>query len=96
MINSYIVLGDYAFRRIEAGKRKGPLNRAIFESQSIALSRYPTDIIEAHANPLKDIFLELFNDSDYLKSVTVGTGSPNSVSIRMSKTQLALEDYFND
>lgn len=96
MINSHIVLGDNAFRRIEPGKRKGPLNRAIFESQSIALARYPTRLIQQNAVPLQNIFLELFNDNEYLKSVTVSTGSPNSVSIRMNRTQQALKEFFND
>lgn len=96
MINSNIVLGDNAFRRVETGKRKGPINRAIFESQSIALSKYSEKIIKKHAAPLKKILLELFNDDDYIKSVTVGTGSPNSVSIRLSKTEIALRNYFND
>lgn len=96
MKNAHKVLGDDAFRRIEPGKRKGPINRAIFESQSIALSKYPSSLIDTHAKKVKSIMINLFNDDDYLKSVTVGTGSPKSVAIRISKPLIALKEYFND
>ncbi|HDX4396572.1 DUF262 domain-containing protein [Enterobacter bugandensis] len=96
MENANIVLGDDAFRRIEPRKRKGPINRAIFESQSIALSEYSREVITLHKIQIREILLNLFNDDDYLKAVTVGTGSPNSVSIRLSKPKNALREYFND
>ena len=96
MKSAHHILGDNAFRRIEEGKKRGPLNRAIFESQSIALSLFPHERLIQKSAEVKDILLDLFKDDDYLKAVTVSTGSPSSVMIRLTKPKYALENLLND
>ncbi|WP_058554285.1 DUF262 domain-containing protein [Thiohalocapsa sp. ML1] len=85
MLNAHAILGEEAFRRVhpETGRR-GPMNRAIFEAQSIALSTHSFEVLEPHADDIKDAFLEAFDDPDYLKAVTVATGDPVAVDRRLS------------
>lgn len=91
MINAKKVLGIAAFRRYETqSKRRHPLNRAIFESQAIALSKYPVEQVEEKAQEIKNALIGLFNDQDYLKAVTVSTGSSKAVKTRIEKPQLLL------
>lgn len=93
---AYEILGNLAFRRIEDRKRRGPINRAIFESQSIALSKFPKEKLIAKSEEVRNILIGLFQNSEYIKSVTVGTGAPNSVKTRLEMPVLALSELFND
>jgi len=54
MINAFDVLGKAAFRRWPLGEKqqRGPINRAVFESQSIALADYPLDYLRAHKDEI--------------------------------------------
>lgn len=89
---AFHVLGENAFRRIEDGKRRGPINRAIFESQSIALSFFPKEQIMEHSQEIRTALINLFQDTEYTKSVTVGTGAPNSVKTRLQKPIMTIMD----
>ncbi|HEI9811071.1 DUF262 domain-containing protein [Serratia marcescens] len=91
MRNAKEVLGEQAFRRIEPGKRRGPINRAIFESQAIALSNYTLKQVTEKKEEIKKILIGLFLEEDYSKAVTVGTGAPKAVQIRLEKPQKALK-----
>jgi hypothetical protein len=97
MDSAYEILGNLAFRRIEEGKtRRGPINRAIFESQSIALSMYPKAKLLSKSKEVKEVLLGLFQNAEYTKAVTVGTGAPNSVKTRLEMPKAALKELFND
>ncbi|WP_394391928.1 DUF262 domain-containing protein [Shewanella woodyi] len=97
MVSAQKILGNLAFRRIEPDKtRRGPINRAIFESQSIALSRYSTNKLLSKSNEVRSALLDLFLNDEYTKSVTVGTGAPNSVKVRLDMPRIALRNIFND
>ncbi|HGZ6487344.1 TPA: DUF262 domain-containing protein [Vibrio parahaemolyticus] len=90
------ILGNSAFRRIEDRKRRGPINRAIFESQSIALSMFPKEKLIAKSEQVRKTLIGLFQDAEYTKSVTVGTGAPNSVRTRIIMPIQALRDFIYD
>lgn len=96
MRSAYDILGDNAFRRIEEGKKRGPINRAIFESQSIALSLFSYNKLIDKKEEVKQSLLELFKDEIYLKSVTVSTGSPSAVIARLTKPINELKSILND
>ncbi|RPF11050.1 uncharacterized protein DUF262 [Vibrio crassostreae] len=97
MVGAHEVLGNSAFRRIERSKtRRGPINRAIFESQSIALSQYSLEQLRSKSEEVRSALLGLFQNDDYTKSVTVGTGAPNSVKTRLEMPQELLRKIFND
>lgn len=96
MESAYEILGELAFRRVADSGRKGRINRAIFESQSIALSLYPKKLLISKSIEVKEALLGLFDDPEYTKSVTVGTGAFNSVKTRLELPKKALAELFND
>ncbi|MCS3896282.1 hypothetical protein M2171_005415 [Bradyrhizobium japonicum USDA 38] len=84
MRNSYEILGDAAFRRWPPGeRRRGPINRAVFESQSLALSRYQLQKLLPFKDEIVAAFRNLFDDPDYDNSVRSATGDPKRVQLRL-------------
>jgi hypothetical protein len=93
MENAYEVLGRAAFRRWPPGvSRRGPINRAVFESQAIALSKYPLEQLLPRKNQITSLFRAAFDDQEYARAVTVGTGDPNAVERRLSRTSAILAE----
>jgi hypothetical protein len=65
MKNATAILGDQAFRRRNPEtERRGPLNRAIFEAQSIALSHYQLQQLQPRAEEVRAALCDLFDDLD--------------------------------
>ncbi|KJC37145.1 hypothetical protein UP09_28285 [Bradyrhizobium sp. LTSP885] len=85
MINCEKILGDAAFRRWLPGpeRRRGPINRAVFESQALALSRYPLERLLPFKKEILESFRELFNDPIYDSAVRSATGDPKRVQLRL-------------
>jgi uncharacterized protein with ParB-like and HNH nuclease domain len=84
MLSAEKILGDHAFRKPGKDGRRGRIiNKAVFEAQSIALSKYDTSILILHANEIKKQFLHAFDNQDFLRSVSVGTSSPTSIETRL-------------
>ncbi|WP_429300782.1 DUF262 domain-containing protein [Paraburkholderia sp. GAS199] len=92
MENAHFILEKDAFRRPSSGQRKrGPINRALFEAQAVAFSAYPTAQLISKKPKIAAAFRRLFDDPDYVRSVTVGTGDPRAVERRIMRTKAALE-----
>lgn len=91
MSNAYSLLGNWAFRRSNP-MRRGPINRALFESQAIALAPYTPDQIARNKRKIVNNLEGLFNDAEYVKAVTVGTGAVFRVDLRLRLTRLAVEE----
>lgn len=93
MENAYEVLGRAAFRRWPPGvARRGPINRAVFESQAIALSKYPLKKLLPRKDEITLRFRAAFDDQEYARAVTVGTGDPNAVERRLVRTSAILAE----
>lgn len=90
MANCHLVLGVGAFRRWPLDTRRGPLNRAVFESQAIALADYSLDEIKPHAKPIQAALRKLFDNPDYDRAIRVGTGSYINVKRRIEMPREAL------
>ena len=91
MQNCYVVMGTTAFRRCKPGEKpRGGVNRAIFESQALALADYPLDVVLPHKDDIRQILQELFNDPEYDDAVKFGTGSYRKVKNRLNKPREAL------
>lgn len=84
MLNCSAIMGKGAFRRWlpEAGRR-GPLNRAIFESQAIALADHSLADLLPYKDAIQSAFRELFVNSYYDNAVRFGTGSYINVKRRL-------------
>lgn len=88
MNNCYTILGKAAFRRWQiTADRRGPLNRAVFESQAIALADYELSALLPHRERIVNSFRELFEDQAYDSAVRFGTGSPTRVELRLARTK---------
>lgn len=83
MLNAVTVFGNAAFRKYAIGaKRRGPFNRALFESWAVALA----DIEPARLEPHKDAVFQgarrLFENSTYRDAISQGTGDYSKVKLR--------------
>jgi len=93
MENAYQILGKAAFRRWPPNQtRRGPINRAVFESQAIALADYDLNKLLPYKQKITDAFRFAFTDSEYSRSVTVGTGDPNNVERRLARAKAILAE----
>lgn len=96
MKNATEILGPAAFRRWPPGqKRRGPLNRAVFESQAIALADYKLIDLKPFKEEITLAFRQAFDDPEYSRAVTVGTGDPRKVVLRLEYTKSILEEIFS-
>jgi hypothetical protein len=93
MKNCYQVFDKGAFRRWLPTNQsaRGSINKAIFESQALALADYPLKIVLDKKKIIKKTLLELFKDPDYDTAVSSGTGSYQKVKDRIIKPRQALE-----
>lgn len=89
MINAHQILEEAAFRRWPLGSRsrRGAINRALFEAQANALADYPLKSLLPHKQKIVTSFRQAFSDPEYLKSVTVSTGSPTRINYRLTETR---------
>ena len=92
MTNAWKILGNAAFRRWPPGPvRRGPINRAVFESQALALSDYTLNELLPFKDQIVAAFRRLFEDAEYSRAVTVGTGDLRRVERRLQLTKTVLE-----
>lgn len=91
MINSYEVFGDHAFRKWPLRSEWiSPINRPLFETWAIALSRYETADVTARKKEIVRVAREwMTNDQDYIAAITSSTGDPQKVRYRFDRTALA-------
>ena len=82
------IFGPDAFRKryaIEA--RNNPINKALFESWSVALGKLTDDKaarLVVRTNEVKQRSIELMNDTKFDNAVSVGTGEVSKVHLRFS------------
>ncbi len=93
MTNASAILEKAAFRRYPPNQtRRGPINRAVFESQAVALSRYELSQLLPYKAEITQAFRNLFEVDEYSRAVTVGTGDPRRVEVRLDRTAAALRE----
>ncbi|MBB5192621.1 hypothetical protein HNQ50_003365 [Silvimonas terrae] len=93
MINAHQILGTAAFRRWPTEQtRRGPINRAVFEAQSIALADYGLSELLPKKEKIVAAFRAAFDDQDYSRVVSVSTGDPVAVNKRLMTTKEILQE----
>lgn len=93
MQNAAAMLGNLAFRRYqENSARRGPLNRAVFESQTIALAKYPLEVLRPHQAAIKTGLLGLFAEVEYDKAVGTSTGNYSKLKHRLERPKAVLRE----
>jgi hypothetical protein len=83
------IFGDDAFRKRKAreNKRK-PINKALFETLSVAFSKLSdkeTETLIQNKELFKDKFIQLHNEQTFYNSLASGTGLKPSVTKRFSE-----------
>ncbi|WP_436991876.1 DUF262 domain-containing protein [Streptomyces sp. enrichment culture] len=93
MSNAYLVFGEHSFRKWPHGSdRHNPINRALFESWSIALlGRDAADLKRRKAAIVKAARKLMTDDYRYLEAITASTGDPARVRYRFAATEEAAE-----
>ncbi len=81
MSNSYKILGEDGFR-IPSKERKRPINMALFESLGYLMSH---DIVEYDMSKTKNLIDGLFEDQEFVDSLTERVDSSRSVNLRFEK-----------
>lgn len=92
MLNAVMVMDGTAFRRLGLSRKKGPINRAIFEAQALALAEIEPARLKAKSEVVNRYLLKLFDDEEYVRSVTVGTGAPYKIEYRLLQTRRAVQE----
>lgn len=97
MVNCAEILGGAAFRRWPPNsERRGPINRAIFESHALALADYQLEQLLPHKARIRKDFRALFEDSAYEASVRSGTGDPKRLQLRLDIPRKVLRKIVRD
>ncbi|MGH0275912.1 DUF262 domain-containing protein [Sinorhizobium meliloti] len=93
MNNCAEILGDAAFRRWapDVGRR-GPINRAVFESQALALADNKLEELVPYKESIRNAFRSLFSDSEYDNAIRFGTGDPRKVEKRLGETRRIVKE----
>ncbi len=91
------IFGDRAFRKMYPGDvKRRPINKALFETWSVVLSRCSVRKVEnvaAHQGRLVDLFKDrLASDKGFERSISAGTGSPRSVRKRFETVVALVEE----
>ncbi len=87
MNRAFRIFGDQAFRKQRRGtSRRSPINKALFETWSVALSNLNDNQAESliqRREALQSAFIELLDDNlDFEASISATTGNVSSVRIR--------------
>lgn len=92
MQSAEVVFGNAAFRKYPKwAKRRGPINRALFESWSVALADHEPEKLRPHADAIFDAVRERMGDYDYNAAITQGTGDIRKVMLRFAVAREILQ-----
>ncbi len=97
MTTAFKIFGDDAFRKVFIDKnRKFPLNKALFDTWSVNLSRLDESTIKHLISKKKHVieaFKELMESNDFIASITTSTGKFNSVKTRFIEIEKLLDGF---
>ncbi len=88
-----LIFGRFAFRRMNTEQRRGPVNKAIFETWSIIISKLnenEVDKLIAQRKIVMDKFVMLCDDYDFQNSIRAA--DKNSVKTRIKKVDEIVQD----
>jgi hypothetical protein len=87
MSRSREILGKYAFRKFSPdSRRRGPVNKALFESWANVLQDYDLARLRDKKHQVRDQLGKAFwSESDYTRALSAGTGSIASVRLRFER-----------
>lgn len=94
MGNAFVVFGNAAFRKYpDFAKKRGPINRALFESWSVALADYQPEQLAPHKDAIVQEARKRMAEYDYNASTTQGTGGISTIRLRFSVAREILQRH---
>lgn len=100
LLRSLAIFGEHAFRRSQAGQRKTPINKSLFDVWMYCFSRLPAKIFE-NVKSLREHFLEQYyamleGEEDFADAIGRYGGDVRGVKIRYTKVVALLMKYKDD
>ncbi|HLG64371.1 MAG TPA: DUF262 domain-containing protein [Ktedonosporobacter sp.] len=96
MIAAYDIFGRDAFRkRFKPTAPRSPINKALFESWSINLSKLSDEqirLLQARKTALQNAFIKLMHDSAFHSAISQGTGDIGKVKLRFSAIEQLIQE----
>ena len=96
MAAAHAIFGNDAFRkRRKRGAPRSLINKALFESWSVSLSKLTNEQIQTlieRKDKLIDSFIDLMNNSDFESSISQGTGDTRKVKRRFSAIEQLIQE----
>lgn len=92
MVRAEQVFGPYAFRKMyERHGKRVPISKPLFETWSVLLLPYEIEALQRSREAIIRGFLDLMQDIEFSKAISLGTGSPSTVQRRFSMIRRLLE-----
>ena len=93
--NNLIVFGEHAFRKhVEGQTRRSVINASLWDVMSTGLSRFPTEVVRARVDDLRDALHVLMERDDFIASITYGTNDTRRVNHRFGVTSDMFQEVF--
>jgi len=83
MAHAEMVFGRYAFRKMyKRDSRRTQISKPLFEVWSVLLQSYSPEALERSKKAILDGFIDLMNQVEFKKAISLGTGSVRAVHAR--------------
>jgi hypothetical protein len=94
MVRANEILGRVAFRKFGSTTgRRGPINKALFETWSNVLQAYDFDKLKQRKDQICVLLAQrLSEDTDYLRSLSAGTGGVTTVRVRFERAHEVVQE----
>jgi hypothetical protein len=94
MDRAYEILGRVAFRKFSlATSRRGPINKALFETWSNVLQAYDFDSLKQRKEEIRMRLAKMLSeDTEYLRALSAGTGGVGTVRVRFQRAHEAVQE----
>jgi len=93
MRSATVVFSNAAFRKYHLrASRRGPINRALFESWAVALADYEPDQLRSHKDTIFKAARKRMGDYDYNAAISQGTGDMSKVKLRFQVARDLLKE----
>jgi hypothetical protein len=93
---SLLIFGNNAFRKTSNPKKRQPLNKALFETISVNLSKTNISTLEAIVNEIEAFLIQyqnLLSEPLFLASISSGTGKKEKVDYRFFGVEQLLNRF---
>lgn len=93
MRSAAVVFGKSAFRKYPtSASKRGPMNRALFDSWAVALADYEPEVLEPHKQHIFNRARACQENRDYFTAISQGTGDPAKVVRRFQTARDILKE----